>query len=180
MQRTLPANSETNNEGETAPGSWKTNLHRARRSKLVLAVVLIIVALTGFLAAAYTFHLFGLGTVSCSSHPTNAPNSAYFVVVMADEGMNIGFNGSKFHSGPWPLLNVTLGTNVIIHVVNNDTVEPHGFAITSYFNKGLILRPGECSDVAFNANQLGSYRVYCFINCSIHVKMQSGEINVNP
>jgi len=99
---------------------------------------------------------------------------------MADEGMNIGFNGSKFHSGFWPIMNVTVGTNVIIHVVNNDTVEPHGFAITTYFNKGLILRPGECSDVMFNASQLGSFRVYCFIECSIHVLMQSGEVNVNP
>ena len=176
MPRTLPAN----NEGETVWGSWKARLLGTRRSKSVLAVVLLLIALTGFFTAAYTFHLFGLGTVSCASHPTNAPNSAYFVVVMANQGMNIGFNGSKFHSGPWPMMNVTLGTNVIIHVVNNDTVEPHGFAITTYFNKGLILRPGECSDVAFNANQLGSYRVYCFINCSIHVKMQSGEINVNP
>ena len=180
MQLTLPVNSETNNEDETAAGSWKANLLRARHSKSVLAVLLIVIVLAGFFTTAYTFHLFGLGTISCASHPTNAPNSAYFVVVMADEGMNIGFNGSKFHSGFWPIMNVTVGTNVIIHVVNNDTVEPHGFAITSYFNKGLILRPGECSDVTFNASRQGSYRFYCWINCSIHVLMQSGEINVNP
>ena len=176
MRRTLPAN----NEGETVWGSWKTRLLGTRRSKSVLAAVLIVIALTGFFTAAYTFHLLGLGTVSCASHPTNAPNSAYFVVVMANEGMNIGFNGSKFHSGPWPIMNVTLGTNVIIHVVNNDTVPSHGFAITTYYNKGLILRPGECSDVTFNASQLGSYRVYCFIDCPIHVLMQNGEIHVNP
>src|SRR6266567_6084065 len=180
MQPTLPLNSETNNDAETAPGSWKTSFHRARRSRLVLSILVIVIVLTGFFTAAYTFHLFGLGMVSCASHPTNAPNSAFFVVVMADEGMNIGFNGSKFHSGFWPIMNVTVGTNVIIHVVNNDTVEPHGFAITTYFNKGLILRPGECSDVMFNASHLGSFRVYCFIECSIHVLMQSGEVNVNP
>jgi hypothetical protein len=180
MQLTLPVDSENSNAGESGWTSWRSNLLRTRRSKRVLAVVLIGIALTGFFTAAYTFHLFGLGTASCASHPTNAPNSAYFVVVMADEGMNIGFNGSKFHSGFWPIMNVTVGTNIIIHVVNNDTVEPHGFAITSYFNKGLILRPGECSDVTFNASQLGSFQVYCFIECSIHVLMQKGEVNVNP
>ena len=99
---------------------------------------------------------------------------------MADEGMNIGFNGSKFHRSFWPVMNVTVGTSVTIHVVNNDTVETHGFAIITYFDKGLKLGPRQCSDVTFNASQLGSYRVYCFINCSIHVLMQSGEINVNP
>ena len=176
MQHTLTAN----NDGETVLGSWRSSLLAICGTKLILAVMLIVIALAGFFTAAYTFHLFGLGTVNCASHSTNSPNSAYFVVVMADEGMNIGFNGSKFHSGSWPMVNVTLGTNVIIHVVNNDTVENHGFAVTTYFNKGLILRPGECNDVTFNASQLGSYRFYCFINCSIHVLMQSGQINVNP
>lgn len=176
----MPLDLETNPEGEAHWGSWRTNLLETRRSKLVLAGILVVIALTGFFTSAYTFHWFGLGTVSCAGHPTNAPNSAYFVVVMADEGMNIGFNGSKFRSGFWPVMNVTVGTSVTIHVVNNDTVESHGFAITTYFNKGLKLSPGECSDVTFSASQLGSFRVYCFIVCSIHVLMQSGEVNVNP
>jgi len=146
-----------------------------------LAIAIIAVAVTGFLSAAYTFHWFGFGTVNCWNRPTNVPaTSTYFVVVMADQGMNIGFNGSKFHNGFWPVMNVTLGETVTIHVVNNDTVETHGFAITTYFNQGLKLSPGKCSDVTFNADQLGSFRVYCFINCSIHVLMQSGEVNVNP
>ncbi len=146
-----------------------------------MAIAVIVIGVTGFLSAAYAFHWFGFGMINCWNRQTNVPvTSAYFVVVMADEGLNIGFNGSKFHGGFWPVMNVTLGTSVTIHVVNNDTVETHGFAITTYFNKGLKLSPGECSDVTFNANQLGSFRVYCFINCSIHVLMQSGEVNVNP
>lgn len=180
MLRALPFDLETSTESDAYRRSYITNLLKTRRSKLVLAGILVVIALTGFFTSAYTFHWFGLGTVSCASHPTKAPNSAYFVVVMADEGINIGFNGSKFHSGSWPVMNVTLGANVTIHVVNNDTVESHGFAITTYFNKGLKLGPGQCSDVTFNASLLGSYRVYCFIECSIHVLMQSGEVNVNP
>jgi len=161
-------------------GSSVVRISIPRRLRLVLAIAIIAVAVAGVLSAAYTFHWFGPGTINCWNRPTNVPaNSAYFVVVMADEGMNIGFNGSKFHSGFWPVMNVTLGETVTIHVVNNDTVETHGFAITTYFNKGLKLSPGECGDVTFNANQLGSFRAYCFISCSIHVLMQSGEVNVN-
>lgn len=155
-------------------------ISRPKRLRSVLAMATIVVVFAGFLSAAYTFHWFGLGTINCWSRPTNVPaSSAYFVVVMADEGMNIGFNGSKFHSGFWPVMNVTLGRNVTIHVINNDTVETHGFAITTYFNQGLKVGPGQCSDVTFNADQPGSFRVYCFINCSIHVLMQSGEVNVS-
>lgn len=153
---------------------------RKKRFRLVLVMVLVVVAGSGFFAAAYTFHLLGLGAPSCGSHPTNAPNSAYFVVVMDNEGMNVGFNGSRYHSSPWPMMNVTLGESVTIHVVNVDSVEAHGFAIARYFPPSLILRPGECTDVTFTADKLGPFQVYCWINCSIHFFMQNGVLNVNP
>jgi len=147
----------------------------------VLAIVIIIVAVTGFLTAAYTFHWFGLGTINCWNRPANVPStSAYFVVVMASKGLTAGFNGSMFHSGPWPMMNVTLGEGVWIHLVSNDTIQSHGFAIVTYFNRGLVLGPGECNDVTFTANQLGSFRVYCFVICTVHPAMQNGEVNVSP
>ena len=142
-------------------------------------IVLMVVTVTSFLAAAYTFHFFGLGTTNCWARPANVPSSAaYFVVVMANEGMNVGFNGSKFISGSWPTMNVTLGSIVTIHVINNDTVQSHGFAIQRYFS-GFALGPGTCSDVTFSADQSGSFLVYCYISCTIHVFMQNGKVNVN-
>src|SRR5713226_1061893 len=141
------------------------------RTKLlhrVLVIMVIVVVVTGFFAAAYTFHFFGLGTTNCWARPASVPSSStYFVVVMTNEGMNVGFNGSKFQSGSWPIMNVTLGRNVTIHVINNDTVQSHGFAIQHYFT-GFSLGPGTCSDVTFTANQSGSFLVYCSISCSIH------------
>ena len=140
----------------------------------------MVVAVTGVFVAAYTFHFFGLGTTNCWVRPANIPaSSTYFVVVMANEGMNVGFNGSKFQSGSWPIMNVTLGRTVTIHVINNDTVQSHGFAIQHYFT-GFSLGPGTCSDVTFTANQSGSFLVYCNISCTIHLFMQNGRLNVNP
>jgi heme/copper-type cytochrome/quinol oxidase subunit 2 len=153
---------------------------RTRLLRGILVIVLIVVAVTGFVATAYTFHFFGLGTTNCWARPTNVPaSSTYFVIVMANEGMNVGFNGSKFQSGSWPIMNVTNGRSVTIHVINNDTVQSHGFAIQRYFG-GFALGPGRCSDVTFTADQLGSFTVYCYIACSIHPLMQNGKLNVNP
>ncbi len=146
----------------------------------VLVIVLMVVAVTGVFVAAYTFHFFGLRTTNCWVRPANIPaSSTYFVVVMANEGMNVGFNGSKFQSGSWPIMNVTMGRTVTIHVINNDTVQSHGFAIQHYFT-GFSLGPGTCSDVTFTANQSGSFLVYCNISCTIHLFMQNGRLNVNP
>ncbi len=153
---------------------------RTKPLRRVLVIVLMVVAVTGVFAAAYTFHFFGLGTTNCWVRPANIPaSSTYFVVVMANEGMNVGFNGSKFQSGSWPIMNVTMGRTVTIHVINNDTVQSHGFAIQHYLT-GFSLGPGTCSDVTFTANQLGSFTVYCNISCSIHIFMQNGRLNVNP
>jgi heme/copper-type cytochrome/quinol oxidase subunit 2 len=180
MHLILSANSETKSNGELARSSRGEGSPRKRLLRLVLVIVPIVVVIIGSFATAYTFHLFGLGMTNCWARPANVPsNSAYFVVVMANEGMNVGFNGSKFQSGPWPIMNITLGRNVAIHVINNDTVQSHGFAIQHYFS-GFALGPGKCGDVAFTVDQTGSFLVYCYISCTIHVFMQNGKINVNP
>ena len=180
MQLTLPVHSETSGNGKLAGSSSGEESARTRLLRRVLVIVLIVVVVTGFFAAAYTFHFFGLEATNCWARPASVPaSSAYFVVVMANEGMNVGFNGSKFQSGSWPIMNVTLGRNVTIHVINNDTIQSHGFAIQSYFN-GFALGPGKCSDVTFTADQPGSFLVYCYISCTIHVFMQNGKVNVNP
>lgn len=144
---------------------------------------MIVIAVSGFFAAAYAFHLF-TPAVNCLARPPDEPSTAVFTIVMANEGMNIGFNGSYYHSSssPWPVMNVTLGENVLIHVFNNDSAEAHGFQITHYFDQGLGqsgLAPGKCYDVRFVANQLGSFQVFCNIFCTIHLSMQYGRLNVN-
>jgi FtsP/CotA-like multicopper oxidase with cupredoxin domain len=180
MQRALPVDSEVGSNGVITESSGGEGSLRKRLLRGILVIVLIVVAVSGFFAAAYTFHFFGLGTTNCWARPTNVlASSTYFVVVMANEGMNVGFNGSMFQSGSWPMMNVTLGRNVTIHVINNDTVQSHGFAIQRYLS-GFALGPGTCSDVTFTANQLGSFLVYCYISCTIHVFMQNGRLNVNP
>ena len=180
MQLTLPVHSETSGNGKLAGSSSGEESARTRLLRRVLVIVLIVVVVTGFFAAAYSFHFLGLGTRNCWARPANVPaSSTYFVVVMANEGMNVGFNGSKFQSGSWPIMNVTLGRTVTIHVINNDTVQSHGFAIQLYFS-GFALGPGTCGDATFTADQSGSFLVYCNISCSIHEFMQNGRLNVHP
>ncbi len=150
-------------------------------SRPLLTALLVIVAIGGFLTVAYAFHLFG--GMNCWSRPSAPTGAAVFSIVMADEGMNIGYNGSKFQNPPWPVMNVTIGQVVVIHVINNDT-QAHGFLITHYFPTGINgisgLAPGACYNVEFTANTLGSFTVECNIFCTIHQEMQYGQLNVNP
>jgi len=146
----------------------------------LVAATLVIVGI-GFFVGAYAFHFFGSQNPNCWTRPPDAPNTVVFTVVMANEGVNVGFNGSSYHPAPWPVMNVTLGQNVIIHVVNNDTVQAHGFQVIHYFDSGILggLAPGKCYNVKFTANLAGSFAVQCNIGCSIHILMQSGRLNVN-
>ena len=164
---------------KVSPTSTPKQKSRVRLSRVVIAIILVAVAGAGFLAAAYSLHFFGPTTNTCVMSPTNQPNSSYFTIMMANvEPMNVGFNDSKYHNPPWPVMNVTLGENVTIHVVNDDT-QPHGFSIVHYLASGITLRPGECYDATFAANQPGSFTVYCQIFCTIHVYMQDGRLNVS-
>lgn len=168
-----------NAEVESPKAAVKRWRLKSRGTSLAALTILVVVA--GFFVAAYAFHIFGSQTSDCWTRPTIAPNTAIFTIVMANEGVNVGFNGSRYHPAPWPVMNVTRGQNVIIHVVNNDTVQAHGFQVIHYFDSGILggLAPGKCIDVRFTASLAGSYLVQCNIGCSIHPLMQSGRLNVN-
>jgi len=153
---------------------------KLKLSRRLLAALAVAVVAVGFVSTAYAFHLLGTSPPNCFVRPSGPANAAVFTLVMANEGFNVGFNGSKYHPEPWPVMNVSLGQNVVIHVVNNDTSQAHGLSISHYFDGGLTLSPGECSDVRFVASQLGSFNVFCNIFCTIHIFMQSGRLNVNP
>src|SRR6266699_3301700 len=56
---------------------------KSRRAYLVTATLVIVGA--GFSVGAYSFHLFGSQTPNCWTRPANAPNTAVFTVVMANQ-----------------------------------------------------------------------------------------------
>jgi nitrous oxide reductase len=134
-----------------------------KSTTLILILLMIFVA-----AGASVFFLLpflGGGTVAKVSH---------FTIVMSTNG----FNGSASHSDQWPVIRVAKGQAVRIHVVNQDPVEPHGLAIDHYFVGGTAVTPGKTYDITFNANESGSFRVYCNIFCAIHPLMQNGVLIV--
>ena len=155
---------------------WAAVLRPSRRAAAILAIIVVV---GGFFSAAYVFHLFG-GQSDCWARPGGASNTAVFTVVMADEAINVGYNGSRYHTFPWPVMNVSLGQNVVIHVVNNDS-QAHGFSIIHFLDSGIIVSPGQCYDVRFTASTIGNFQVFCQIFCTIHFPwMQNGRLNVNP
>ena len=92
------------------------------------------------------------------------PQTLNFTVIADDNG----FNGSVQHGIPWPIITVHVGDNVTITVIDDGKVEAHGFAIDSYFPKGLIVGPGESGSVTFTATTPGNYTFYCNIFCTVH------------
>src|SRR5690348_3005508 len=100
----------------------------------------MIIIVAGFFTTAYALHLFQTPP-NCWVRPSAGSNTAVFTVVMANEGFYVGYNGSRFHSFPWPVMNVSRGQNVVIHVVNNDSAQAHGFTIIHYLDNGIIVNP---------------------------------------
>ena len=167
----------------------------------VIAVIAVAVAIVGF--AVYS-HVSvsqpnsgepSLMTANCNSianetssavvHVANGGNgtNAYFLLVAADPSSPFaGYNGSYYvgTSVQWPTMNVHLGQTVSIHVINCQSHEPHGFAITNYDDNAIVaIQPGHSYDVTFIANKAGTFRIYCDIFCGIHPFMQNGELVVS-
>jgi FtsP/CotA-like multicopper oxidase with cupredoxin domain len=109
-------------------------------------------------------------------------STATFTIIESDPGNNYeGMNGSAFHvSTPWPVIQVYQGQKVVIQIFNCASSESHGFAISTYLNSGVTVRPGQSYTLTFVANQQGTFRVYCSIFCAIHPYMQNGELLVSP
>ena len=174
--------SQGNSVNYDRPIANKIRLLRLTSRKRIVTLIVLAIVVAGLFVAAYAYHVFA-PPVNCWIRPADAPNTAVFTIVMANEGMNVGYNGSAYHAGQdWPQMNVTLGQNVVIHVINNDTAQAHGFQISHYFDQGVGrsgLGPGNCYDVRFVATELGSFMVFCDIFCTIHLSMQSGRLNVS-
>jgi FtsP/CotA-like multicopper oxidase with cupredoxin domain len=96
----------------------------------------------------------------------------YFLII-ADLS---GFNNSIGHgapANPWPVIRVHQGDVVRIIVCNKDTTQPHGFAIGTYFPRGVTIMVGQAYSIVFTANVPGTFVMYCNIFCTVHVFMVS-------
>ena len=89
-----------------------------------------------------------------------------------------GYNESRGHQGPRPLMIVHKCDKVVINVVNTDT-QTHGFAVDYYAVKGMEIQGQQSQSVEFLASRTGQFRVYCIVFCTSHAYMQNGLLNVN-
>ena len=108
---------------------------------------------------------------SCTATPSGN-------TIIAD---NHGYNDSTSHGAPntiWPLVNVHLGDLVTLTFCNTDSVEAHGFAVDTYFDRGVILAPGTAYQISFKATQPGSFRIFCTNFCTVH-KYMNGRLVVS-
>jgi len=133
-----------------------------RRTNIAIGIIAVLVA-----SGVGSFYALAYFQICVSSRQVS------FTILMTDQG----FNGSRVHTDPWPVLNVERCDKVTFHVVNQGT-EDHGFAITHYLDSGVKVRPGQTDDVTFGANRSGTFLVYCDILCTIHIYMQNGRLNV--
>jgi FtsP/CotA-like multicopper oxidase with cupredoxin domain len=96
----------------------------------------------------------------------------YFLII-ADLS---GFNNSIAHgapANPWPVIRVHQGDVVRIIVCNKDTTQPHGFAIDTYFPRGVTIMVGQAYSIVFTATMPGTFVMYCNIFCTVHAFMVS-------
>lgn len=107
--------------------------------------------------------------VNCTSY-TNT-----FTVVATENGYNDSV-GHGAPSKPWPVLCARAGEEITITVVNQDDVEPHGFAVAGYLDAGITVLPGKTQTISFYASAPGDYKVYCNVICAVHPYMQSGVL----
>jgi FtsP/CotA-like multicopper oxidase with cupredoxin domain len=103
------------------------------------------------------------------------------IVEQDPPGPLAGMNGSYYKSPSiqWPVIRVHQGDTVIITIINNGSYEPHGFAIDHYYGGGVSTAPGQSNVIKFVASEVGTFRMYCDILCSIHPLMQNGAFIVS-
>ena len=147
-----------------------------RSWKLLAAGVAIVVIITITVLAT------GLVSIPPNQRSSNVPliptvekstcdRPPGFILVIADLS---GFNDSISHGAPvnpWPVIHVHQGDVVRLLVCNKDATQPHGFAIQTYLNAGVVLAPGDAYRIIFTATLPGTFVIYCNIFCTVHVFM---------
>jgi len=101
--------------------------------------------------------------------------SSSFTIIASESGYNNSVNEGA-PAKPWPILCAQEGEQIKITVINEDTVEPHGFAISNYLEAGITVLPGHTATISLVADSPGDFKVYCNVICAIHPFMQSGVL----
>jgi FtsP/CotA-like multicopper oxidase with cupredoxin domain len=146
------------------------------RSSRVTFIVIVVVVTIASSVALLSYEGYFRSPTTSDAHVD------HFTIIEEDPpGPLAGMNGSYYKSATtqWPVINVHQGDTVVITVINNGTSEPHGFAIDHYFNSGVSTSPGQSHTITFVANEVGTFRMYCDIFCSIHPLMQNGALVVS-
>ena len=102
-----------------------------------------------------------------------------FILIIADL---FGFNDSIVHGAPlnpWPVIRVRQEDVVRLLVCNTDSTQAHALAIQTYFDRGVIMAPGEAFRIQFQATLAGTFVIYCNIFCTVHAFMV-GRLIVQP
>src|SRR4029077_4513585 len=163
-------------DSETTQGPNEKARSQEPRQRPFAAFLVIVLAITSLLIFAYAlpsfFNLFNQGP-DCGTS-SSLPGSSHFTIIIDQAG----YNDSRNHTEPWPKINVTVGQRVTIHVWNNSTVEPHGLAITHYFEQTVALQPGQSCDANFTASQTGIFQIYSTITDTTEA-FEHAQLNVN-
>ncbi|MBI3841131.1 MAG: hypothetical protein HY297_04150 [Thaumarchaeota archaeon] len=137
-------------------------------------VVPLLVVLIGVSAAASYLYAMRTGSNHVVLPPGCVKPEGGFLIVASIRG----YNDSVDHAAPWPLISVQSGTTVKITICNIDH-QPHGFQVAHFFAGTIVtVSPGQVLPVSFVANQVGTFRIYCSIFCTVHSFMQQGELVV--
>jgi hypothetical protein len=150
---------------------WSSKLER-RFSVIFLAAILSIglVASTAYLADS--------GNSAQSLLPAGCVKQTGGFLIIAS---SLGYNDSIAHGAPsksWPVLDVTKGTEVNITLCNTYS-QAVGFQVTHYLaDKTETVLPGQVINVNFQANEPGTFLIYCSTFNPIHLYLQGGELNV--
>jgi len=147
------------------------------RRKVVVVVLLVglIVAAAAFVTGIVVFPPSQSSDVVTAAIVTKSTcdRSPGFILIIADLS---GFNDSISHgapANPWPVIRVQQGDVVRILVCNKDTMQPHAFAISTYFPAGVAMAPGEAYKIIFKATVPGTFVIYCNIFCTVHIFLVS-------
>ncbi len=146
--------------------------------KLVLVMVVATLALAAGVLYFSAQHPFSPSQGESSVSGVQCSNYSSSFTVIATQS---GYNDSIGHGAPskyWPVLCTYLGEEVKITFINEDTVEPHGFAVSGYDDAGVTILPGKSTTISFYASSAGDFKIYCNVICAIHKFMQSGLLVV--
>jgi nitrous oxide reductase len=137
------------------------------------------IVLTGTFVGVFSFSNYSpsYALTKARSLASCAHTQGYMTIIADDHG----YNDSIAHGAPinpWPLISVKRGDTVNLTFCNLDSVEAHGLAIDTYFDRGVILSPGTAYQISFTAYQTGSFRIFCTNFCTVH-KYMSGTLVVS-